>query len=105
MRITEGQLRRIIREEVRALRESAADDWSAPDPGRLEMMEVAGDAITRIKRGDRPRQVLDQVMAALTRAGVDPYDGLPAVIGAIRRAQGLAPFAEELEALAMGQGY
>lgn len=106
MRITEGQLRRIIREEVGRLQEAgAADDWSAPDPRELDKMELAGDATIRAKRGDSPRQVFELVMSGLKRLGVDPYDGMPEVIGHIRRAAGLRSFADALEALALDAGY
>lgn len=104
MRITEQQLRRIIRQEVRALREGD-DDWSAPAPGALEMMELSGEATIRAQRGDRPGQVFDLVVAGLKRLGVDPYDGLPEVIGHIRRAEGLRSFADALEAIALSKGY
>ena len=105
MKITESQLRRIIRQEVRSLRESAGDDWSAPDPMELDMMELSGDAIARIKRGDRPAQVFALVMGGLKKLGVDPYDGLPDIIGRIRGAEGLRGFAQELEAMALDRGY
>ena len=104
MRITEAQLRRIIRQEVQALREGG-DDWSAPDPMELNMMELAGDAITRIKLGDRPAQVFALVMGGLKRLGVDPYDGLPDIIGRIRGAEGLRSFADRLEAMPLDRGY
>jgi hypothetical protein len=105
MRITEAQLRQIIRQEVRALRESDHDDWSAPEPGALEMMELAGEATIRSNRGDTPRQVFNLMMAGLKKIGVDPYDGLPEIISHIRRAEGLSSFADQLEELALNRGF
>ena len=48
MRITEGQLRRIIREEVGRLQEAqAADDWSAPELTDVEILFIQDPANER----------------------------------------------------------
>lgn len=106
MRITETHLRRIIRQEVRALRESSpADGMSAADPYERGMLALVGDAIERANRGDSPRQVFTLAVGGLKKLGVDPYDGLPDVIGRMRGTQGLRRFAGQLEAMALDQGY
>jgi len=104
MRITESQLRRIIRQEVRSLREAFG-----PHTDILTISyPIADEAIKRLKMGDSASMILQQIIKDIKTRGYSAYEALPVVITSIRE-KGQGPMnralADELEALDLDRGY
>lgn len=104
MRITEGQLRRIIREEARRLLPESR--VAAIPPGPLAWTV---DAAVKSARSGEPAQrvfagILADLRATFASHRMDNYDAVPEVIRMLRPLVA-RPVAAELEALAMDEGY